>query len=158
MFNYVREFIPNMSSLTANMRLLLKNDVDFQWNDSHTSEFETLKKIIASAPVLATFDPSKPIVIQTDASQFGLGCCLLQDKHPVAFASRSLSQNELNYGVTEKELLAAVFAVFKFHNFIYGYLITIQTDHLPLVALMMKKLHQLGSSVLQRLRLKLLKY
>lgn len=156
--NYVREYIPQMSKLTDNMRRLLKKDVEWIWGEPHTADFNKLKQLLSSAPVLANFDPSKKIIIQSDASQSGLGCCLIQDNHPVAFASRSLSTSETNYSVSEKELLGIVFATSKFHNYIYGYQVEVQTDHLPLIPMLGKEIHKLGSRTLQRLRLKLLKY
>lgn len=54
----------------------------------HSESFNKLKELISKAPVLAPFDSSKPIVVQADASQFGLGATLLQEGHPVSFASR----------------------------------------------------------------------
>lgn len=157
-FNYCRDFIPQMSTLTENMRRLLKKDTVWQWTEVHNNEFEKLKTIMSTAPVLANFDPNKKIIIQCDASQSGLGCCLLQDGHPVAFASRTLNTSERNYSVSEKELLGCTFGLEDFHNFVFGYPIEIQTDHLPLVPMINKEIYKLGSKTLQRLRLKMLKY
>ena len=66
--------------------------------------------MIISAPVLAYYDVTKPVVIQCDASKSGLGAALLQEGRPVAFSSRVMSQTEQNYAQIEKELLAIVFA------------------------------------------------
>ena len=74
-----------------------------------------VKEIIISAPVLAYYDVTKPVVIQCDASKSGLGVALLQVGRPVAFSSRVMSQTEQNYAQIEKELLAIVFACEKFH-------------------------------------------
>lgn len=158
MFNYVRDFIPNMSAVISNIRLLLKKGVTFLWTSVHTAELEKLKQLASSAPVLANFDATKKIIVQTDASQQGLGACLLQEGHPVAFASRSLSPSELNYSVTEKEMLGIYFGLTKFHDRTYGHDVEVHTDHLPLVSTMVKPLHAIGSRVLQRIRLKLFKY
>jgi len=157
-FNYCRDFIPQMSALTENMRRLLKKDTVWNWTTVHDKEFEKLKAIMSTAPVLANFDPEKKIIIQCDASRSGLGCCLLQEFHLVAFASRTLNDSERNYSVSELELLGGTFACDRFHNFVFGYDIEFQTDHLPLVPMMKKEIHKLGSKTLQRLRLKLLKY
>ena len=71
--------------------------------------------------------------MQCDASQAGLGACLVQDGKPVAFASRSLSSAEKNYAQIEKELLAIVFASEKFHHYVYGHgSVTVESDHKPL--------------------------
>ncbi|XP_052123546.1 uncharacterized protein K02A2.6-like [Frankliniella occidentalis] len=96
-FNYVREYIPQMSKLTENMRRLLKKDAEWIWEEPHTADFNKLKMLLSSAPVLSNFNPDEKIIIQSDASQSGLGCCLLQKNRPVAFASRGLSDSEKNY-------------------------------------------------------------
>ena len=64
------------------------------------------------------FDAGKPVVLSIDASKSGLGVACLQDYSPVAFDSRALSDAETRYAQIEKELLAAVFACRKFHDFI----------------------------------------
>lgn len=165
MFNYVRCFLPNMATVVAPLYTLLKGGVEWQWLPSHQKAFDTLKQSVSSAPVLALFDPKKEITLQCDASQKGLGCCLLQESgsgtgklQMVTTASRSLNESEKNYSQSEKELLAIHFATSKFHDLIYGRTIRVQTDHKPLVAVMKKKIGKIGSPRLQRLRLKLLKY
>ena len=65
------------------------------------------------------------------ASKSGLGACLLQDGHPVAYASRSLSSAEVNYAQIEKELVAVVFGCEKFHCYVYGNHIDVDSDHKP---------------------------
>ncbi|XP_026278484.2 uncharacterized protein K02A2.6-like [Frankliniella occidentalis] len=122
------------------------------------TEEEHDKAVAAVIQRAPSFDSSKKIIIQSDASQSGVGCCLLQEGHPVAFASRALTDSEKNYSVSEKELLAITVATQKFHNFIFGYPVEVQTDHLPLVPMINKEIYKLGSKTLQRLRLKLLKY
>jgi hypothetical protein len=101
----------------------------------------------------------KDIIIQTDASKYALGCCMMQENQPVAYASKSLSDAELRYSQIEKEFLSILFSCKKFHNYIYGKNeITIQTDHLPLISVMKKELDKIASSRLKRIRLKLLNY
>jgi len=73
-----------------------------------------VKKLICSEPILKYFDNTKEITIQCDASQGGLGAVLIQDGAPVTYASRALTQTEKNYAQIEKELLAIVFACFRF--------------------------------------------
>lgn len=158
MINFLRQFIPNLADITAPLRELLKSKVEFKWLTAHSVVLDNIKNIICNAPVLANFDASKSITIQSDASKDGLGCCLLQDDKPISFASRSLNSSEKNYSQIEKELLSIVFAVKKFHNFIYGREINVNTDHKPLVTLMNKKIGDIASSRLQRMRIKLLKY
>ena len=81
------------------------------------------------------------MVLSIDASKSGLGAACLQDDASVAFASRALSDAETRYAQIEKELLAFVFACRKFHDFIYGRRVTIETDHKPLITIVKKPLH-----------------
>lgn len=109
-------------------------------------------------PQLIPFDEKKEIEIQCDASQNGLGCCLLQDNKPISFASRSLSDNEKNYAQIEKEFLSILFACSKFKYFVYGRPITVVNDHKPLLGIINKEIHKIPSSKLQKIRLKLLNF
>lgn len=82
--------------------------------------------------MLHFFESNKDITIQCNASQNGLEACLLQEGHTVAYASRALIKAEKNYAMCEKELLSAVFATSKFHDYIYGKAVEVQNDHKPL--------------------------
>jgi hypothetical protein len=97
MLNYLSQFIPNMSTISAPLRQLLKKDALWSWNKEHANALNMLKALIISEPVLKFFNPQCHTVIQCDASSKGLGACLLQDEHPIAFASRSLTTSECNY-------------------------------------------------------------
>lgn len=93
-----------------------------------------LKERITTAPVLAHPSFSKPYTVKTDASISGLGTVLSQEQqdgklHLVAYASRSLSAAEKNYSVTELKTLAAVWALSRFHPFLYGHFVTVLTNH-----------------------------
>lgn len=109
MTKYLSQYIPNLSTLSAPLRNFIKNDVDWQWYPEHEKSFCELKSKLVFAPALAIFNSSKPVTLQVDASKHGLGACLLQNGHPVAFASRSLTDTETHYAQIEKELLAIVF-------------------------------------------------
>ena len=157
MINFLAAHIPNMSSITAPLRSLLKSDILFIWGPEHQAALAKVKEVLSSAPVLHYFDPTVVSTIQADASQSGLEACLLQKGKAIAYASRSLSPSECNYAQIEKELLAIVFACNKFHQYIYGFPTKIQSDHKPLESTMLKPLHKV-SPRLQRMRLKLQKY
>lgn len=96
-------------------------------------------------------DINKPIVLQCDSSQNALGCCLLQDSKPVAFASGLLTSTESNYAQIEKELLSVTFSLSKFHNYVHGSKIIVNDDHLPLVSLMKKPIEKIKNNRLRRL-------
>ena len=140
MVNYLSQYIPNMSEITAPLCTLLKKNTQWVWYDVHRSAIDKLKHTLTNSPVLQYFNPDKLITIQTDASQSGIGSCLLQEGHPVIYASRSLTTAEQNYAQIEKELLAIVFACEQFHQFVYGNDIVVQSDHKPLEAIMTKPL------------------
>lgn len=124
MINYYAKFIPNLSSVLFPLYGLLKKGIHFDWNATHNEAFEKCKQLLVSNNVLALYDPSKPIIISCDASPYGLGCVLSQifDKieKPVLFASSTLSPAEKNYSQVHREALAVVFAVKKFHKYVYG--------------------------------------
>ena len=76
-----------------------------QWvlYDEHRSVIDKLKQVLTNSPVLQYFNPDKSITIQTDASQNRIDSCLLQEGHPVIYASRSLTRAEQNYAQIEQE-------------------------------------------------------
>ena len=84
--------------------------------------------------MLAYFDRSKASTIQSDASKKGLGAVLIQDDKPVIYASRALTETEQSYSNIERELLSVVFALERFHHYVYGCTAMVQTDHKPLVS------------------------
>lgn len=158
MINYLRNFIDKLADLTAPLNSLLKKGVGWLWTSVHDDAFSNIKKSITTAPVLSNFDTTLSVTIQCDASKDGLGCCLMQDGKPVSYASRSLSSAEKNFSQIEKELLSVVWATKKFHYFIYGKKCHVLNDHKPLENLLKKGIHEIPSTRLQRLKLKLLKY
>ena len=155
--NYLNRFSPALADLTVPLRALCKKDTLFTWESSQEAAFEAIKKEITRAPVLAYFDQSKTSIIQSDASKKGLGAVLLQDNKPVIYASRALTETEQHYSNIERELLSVVFALERFHHYIYGYTATVQTDHKPLVSVWKKSI-VCNSPRLQRLLLRLSQY
>ena len=128
----------------------MKKDVPFQWDEPAQKAFDALKEKFIMASVLIVFDPTKPIYIETDASDYTLGACLSQKDdqgcmHPVTFLSRKFSPAELNYQIHDKELMAIVVACQEWRQYIKGvtYTITVYTDHKNLIYFMtMKELNQ----------------
>ena len=117
-----------------------------------------VKEMIISAPVLAYYDVTKPVVIQCDAPKRGLGAALLQEGRPVAFSSRVMSQTEQNYAQIEKELLAIVFACEEFDQYIFGRSdVVVESDHRPLETIFKKPILN-SPKRLQRMRLRLQNY
>ena len=120
MVNYFSQFIPKQSEITAPLRQLIKKEAAWTWSHEHPQSVEHLKGILSSQPVLKFFHPTKPVKLQVDASKSGLGACILQDEHPIAYASRSLTPPEENNSQIEKELLAVVFGCERFNHYVYG--------------------------------------
>lgn len=116
-----------------------------------------MKDIILKSQPLAYFDQSKDIIIQTDASNEGIGACLIQDERPIAYGSRALSKAEKNYPPIEKEMLAVIFGLEKFNQFVYGKKVKINSDHKPLSTIYKKDLNKVPVR-LQRMLLRALKY
>lgn len=136
---FCSRFVPNFSTLTGPLRELLKDNNPFKWTLKHQHAFDNIKDIITKNICLSFYDPAAKCKLVTDASDHGLGAVLLQtvnnvDK-PIAFASRSLTKLESKYTTTEKECLAFVFAVQKFHNYLYGVEFDVHVDHKPLESL-----------------------
>lgn len=155
--NYLGRFTPNLAMITAPLRDLTKKDVDYTWGPEHQQAFQDMKKDLSSSKVLAYFNPSKPVTLQTDASKRGLGAALLQEGRPVAFASKSLSETESNYCNIEREMLAVVFGLERFHHYVYGREVEIESDHKPLESISKKSLSS-APPRLMRMLLRIQKY
>ncbi len=142
--NFLAKFVPHMTTIVKPIQALTAKDVAWNWGPEHDKAMETVKGLISAAPVLAHFDHKKPVVVQCDASQHRLRAVLLQEDHPIAYASRSLTQAERNYTQIEKELLSIVYAMEKFHVYTYGRHITVQNDHKPLVPIQKKMISKVS--------------
>ena len=120
---------------------LLRQGTPWQWKQEQQKVFESAKELLQSADLLVHFDPAKPLILATDASDYGVGAVLshrLPDgsEKPIGYASRSLNPAERNYSTIEKETLAILFGVKKFHQFLYGRSFTLTTDHKLLESLL----------------------
>ena len=82
--------------------------------------------------LLAYYDRKKPVVLQSDYSENGLGVALVQEGRPVRFASKSLSDNESEYAPIEGEMLGVVYGIKKFHQYLYGRRFIVECDQRPL--------------------------
>ena len=134
MVTYMGNFIPHLSHHVEPLRVMLKQDVVFHWDQMANDSFQKIKDLIAKTAyqLLRYYDRMKPVVVQTDASQRGLGACLLQEGQPVSFASKSLTDTETRYPNIERELLAIVFTCQRFNTYVLGRPFTMESDHKPL--------------------------
>ena len=141
MVTYLARYIPNLSTITKPIRQLLNKKNLFEWSFEQEKAFNEIKRLLTSEPVLAFYDVKKDVVLHCDASTVGLGVCLLQDNKPVAYGSRSLTPAEKNYATIEKELLAVLYALERFDQYVYGKHVLVYTDHKPLVPLQQRPIH-----------------
>ena len=143
---YYRDFIQNYSTIVAPLTDLTKKAKPNRvlWEEKHENSYNELKSALSKAPVLRLPDMNKEFVLQTDASDVGLGAVVMQRYDgllfPVCYANRKLLPREKNYSVVERECLALVWAVQKFHVLLYGKRFTLQTDHASLAHINKAKL------------------
>ena len=104
-----------------------------------------MKAMLSQEPILKIVDFERPMYVQSDASDVGVGTALLQKYdgvfHPIRFISRKLKTAERNYLTIEKEGLAIVWAVQKLVVFLYGREFILLTDHRPLTFINLSKMH-----------------
>ena len=151
--NYLSKFLPHLSDVCEPLRKLTLPEVEWFWTNLHDSAVQQVKRLVTNAPVLKYFDSTKGITLQCDASDKGLGAVLMQDDHPVAYVSCALTYPETRYAQIEKELLAVVYGLEKFHTYTYGRRVTVESDHKPLEVMVKKPLH-LAPKRLQRMLLR----
>ncbi len=139
MIRYLAPFIQGETSLTAPLRQQLRKDIAFQWQPEHDKALSAFKTALTNTPVLRYYAPNTALTIQTDGSKDGLGSCQLQEGQPIAYASRALNYTE------------------RFHQYVYGRSVNIQSDHKPLEAIFKKPLSK-APARLQCMLLQLQKY
>ena len=142
--NYLAKFVPHCSAECEPLRRLVGvSDGEFRWGEDQQRAYAKLKCSITATSSLRYFQVNKAVVVQTDASTEGLGAVLLQDGQPVSYASRSLTDSERNYAPIELELLAIVFGMQKFDQYVFGNPdVTVHTDHSSLESIFSKPLIQ----------------
>jgi len=133
---YYRRFVKGYASIAAPLHALTKKDQAFKWTEETQVAFETLRKVLTSPPILAMPDDHGEFVLDTDASDLSIGAVLSQvqdgTEKVIAYASRSLDKREINYCITRKELLAIIYALKYFKQYLMGRHFKIRTDHAPL--------------------------
>lgn len=135
---WYRRFIPDFATITAPItNMLKKGQPKIEWSNEARDSLEKIKKCLTSSPVLANPNYELPFIIQTDASDVGMGGILVQgegeDERVVAYWSLKLSAAQRKYQTTERECLAVIMAVEKFRPYIEGTSFTVITDHASLL-------------------------
>ncbi|KAL5496414.1 hypothetical protein EMCRGX_G012692 [Ephydatia muelleri] len=114
--NYVAKFIPDLSSITQPIRELIKEGMPVQLEPRTRNSFQK--------------------------NDISTGAVLLQENKPIAYASRALTDTEKRYAQIEKQLLAVVYALEKFNQYVYGKTVQVESDHKPLESITKKSLCQ----------------
>ena len=135
--NYYK-FLSQTATVLESLHSLLRKGAKWTWGPEQQRAFQETKSRLCSAPVLTHYDPELPVQVSCDASPFGIGAVLSHigsdgEEHPVANASRTLWDAERNYVQFEREALAVIYAVKRFHKYLYGRTFSIMTDPKPLI-------------------------
>nr|GEW26762.1 reverse transcriptase domain-containing protein [Tanacetum cinerariifolium] len=140
---FYRRFIKYFSKIARPMTRLLEKDTPFIFSKECVEAFQTLKRKLAKAPILIASDWDMPFELMCDASDFAIGAVLgqRQEKHfrPIHYASKTMTEAESNYTITEKEMLAVVYAFEKFWSYLIMNKSLVYTDHSALKYLFAKK-------------------
>jgi transposase InsO family protein len=143
--NYFREYCPLYAKLMAPLEQL-RTQGKIVWTKDHENILNKFRDILNEQVMISYPDFSKPLIVATDASKYGLGCVLFQlvghnddqttvdqiikaDKRYIRFASRALTASERNYGAPQRELLGVLFALKSFRPYLFGYRFRLFTDH-----------------------------
>lgn len=133
MVSWYRRYIPRFADTAEPLHRLLQKRRGWNWTEIEDQAFETLRKQLSQAPVLACPDFGRIFTLQTDASKNGLGVVLTQEiegeERVIAYASRTLNGAERNCSVTEQECLAVVWGIRKMRPYLEGYHFIVITDH-----------------------------
>ncbi|GJX12646.1 reverse transcriptase domain-containing protein [Tanacetum coccineum] len=140
---YYRRFIQDFSKIARPMTHLLEKETPFVFSKDCIDAFETLKKKLTEAPILVVPDWNLPFELMCDASDFTIGAVLGQRKtkhfQPIHYASKTMTEAQIHYTTTEKEMLAVVYAFEKFRPYLVLSKSIVYTDHSALKYLLSKQ-------------------
>ncbi|GKB51298.1 reverse transcriptase domain-containing protein [Tanacetum coccineum] len=141
--SFYRRFIKDFSKIARPITKLLDKDTPFEFDDECQKAFESLKEKLTCAPVIVSPNLDLPFELMCDASDFAVGAVLGQKDgkifHPIYFSSKTLNSAQQKYTVTEKELMAVVFAFDKFRSYLILSKTIVHTDHSALRNLFKKQ-------------------
>ena len=165
LLNYYRKFLPNLASIIQLLNDLLRKNKRWEWTDECLKAVNTAKQLLTTSKLLTHYNPDLPVRLAADASHYGLEAVISHvlpngEERPIAFTSRSLSPSERNYSQIDKEALALIYGVRKFHNYLFGRKFTLVTDHKPLTTILgpKKGVPSVAAARLQRWALLLAAY
>ena len=137
---FYNKFLPGLSTLLEPLYYLTKKNVSWRWNQEQEESFRKVKQLLTSETVLAHYDPNIDIGIACDASNVGIGSVLFHrypdgSERPIANVSKTLTATQRKYSQIQKEALAIIFSLAKFHQYLYGRKFILVTDHKPLICI-----------------------
>ena len=132
--NYYRRFIRDFALITRPLHCLTERTAKFRWTNECQAAFEELRRRLTTDPVLAYPDFSRQFILDTDASDTGIGAVLSQvdengRERVISYGSRLLTKPERRYCVTRRELLAVVTFTRQYRSYLAGQRFTLRTDH-----------------------------
>ena len=158
LFNYYSRFLKDYAKIVRPLINLTKKSAPAKvyWSEECRVAFDTLLKAFSAKPILQTISTKDVVILATDASQSGIGACLMTVKylheydnvgkskatrHPVCYISRALTPAESKYSTIELECLAIFWSITKFQNYLLGRNFTVMTDHKPLINFNISKIN-----------------
>ena len=132
--NYYKDMWPRRAHILAPLTNLCSSKAKFQWNETHESAVQQMKRLVTDDVLLRFPNHGVPFEIFTNASQVQIGASIKQHNLPVAYFSKKLSPTQRRYSTIEQEMLAIVEVLKEYRNFLLGAEITIYTDHKNLLA------------------------
>lgn len=143
MVGWYARFIEHENDIIVSLTKLPKKDQPWIWGDEQQEAFESLRKALTEAPVLARPDFNRTFYSHFDGSSCAIGVCVVQisddGEHPIFYASWMLNKHQRCYTVSEIEFLAVLFAVRNFRSYIEGYHLVFVTDHSALTWILKKR-------------------
>jgi hypothetical protein len=135
--SYYRRFVSGFAQITASLHQMTKKNARFQWGPPQEAAIQELKTRLTEAPVLALPTDDVQFILDADASDAAVGVVLSQiqggTERPIAYASRRYNDAESRYCITRRELLAVIFGLRQFRQYLLGRHFLIRTDHAPLM-------------------------
>jgi hypothetical protein len=136
---YIR-FISGFANIAKRLFKLREQKQSFQWTEELEAAFQTLKGSPCAIPILAYPQPGEKFIMDTEASNVGIGGVLFQvpdgQESVIAYCSKALNKSERNYCVTRRELLATLRELEQFHEYVYGKEFHLCTDHSSLTRIL----------------------
>ena len=133
--SYNRSFVPDFAAIAGPLHALTAKAVRFKWDEPCQTAFEKLKRALTSSPILAMPTDTDQYILDTEGSDQAIGTVLSQvqkgEERVIAYASRTYNRAEVNY-CTRKELLAVVYFLKHFKQYLLGSHFLIRTDHAAL--------------------------